>query len=162
MRTSVLLSIKPEFADKIFAGLKRFEFRRVLFKAPNVSRVVVYASTPIQKVIGEFEVDEILAHSKQELWKLTKAHAGIEKKFFDEYFGDRSQAYAIKIKCVRRYPRPVTLYRVCRSKRPPQSFMYLNTRWSIDSHLGVALMREIESNHRAESFRRAEAGRSVR
>jgi predicted transcriptional regulator len=137
MQTSILLSIKPEFADKIFAGLKRFEFRRVLFKAPTVSRVVVYASTPIKKVIGEFEIEEILAHGKKELWDLTRAHAGIGKRFFDEYFGNRRWAYAIKIKCARKYPQPVALYRVSRSKRPPQSFMYLNTRWSIDSHLGL-------------------------
>lgn len=157
MRTSVLLSIKPEFADKIFAGLKRFEFRRVLFKASTVSRVVVYASTPIKKVVGEFEVEEILAHGKQELWNLTKAHAGIEKEFFDAYFGNRCRAYAIKIKCVRKYPKPVALYRVCRSKRPPQSFMYLNTRWSIDSHLGAALMRVIEKDGQRKRTHRVAA-----
>ena len=143
MQTSVLLSVKPEFADKIFAGLKRFEFRRVLFKATTVSRVVVYASTPIKKVVGEFEVEAILSYAKRELWKLTSAYAGIEKEFFDEYFGDRPRAHAIKIKGVRKYPKPVALYRVCRSKRPPQSFMYLSGRWSIDSHLGTMLMQRV-------------------
>lgn len=28
----VLLSIKPEFANKIFEGTKRFEFRKSIFK----------------------------------------------------------------------------------------------------------------------------------
>ena len=31
-----LLSIKPEFADKIFAGTKRYEFRRAVFKKEGV------------------------------------------------------------------------------------------------------------------------------
>jgi predicted transcriptional regulator len=57
METSVLLSIKPEFADKIFCGLKRYEFRKVLFKNRNVKKIVVYASAPIRKVIGVVILD---------------------------------------------------------------------------------------------------------
>lgn len=56
----VLLSIKPEFAFKIFDGTKHFEFRKVIFKNPNVNIVVVYASSPVQQVIGEFEIETIL------------------------------------------------------------------------------------------------------
>lgn len=48
----VLMSIKPEFADKIFDGSKRYEFRRMIFKQPAVKKVVVYASAPVQMVIG--------------------------------------------------------------------------------------------------------------
>ena len=51
----VILSIKPEFANKIFNGTKKFEFRRTLFKKKEVKKIVVYASAPISKVIGEFE-----------------------------------------------------------------------------------------------------------
>jgi hypothetical protein len=53
---SVLLSIKPEFVEKIFSGLKKYEFRRVIFKSKSVSRVVIYASSPVQRVVGEFAV----------------------------------------------------------------------------------------------------------
>ena len=31
----ILLSIKPEFAEKIFSGSKKYEFRRRIFKAPG-------------------------------------------------------------------------------------------------------------------------------
>ena len=44
----VLLSIKPEFANKIFEGTKRFEFRKSIFKK-EVKTVVVYASSPLQQ-----------------------------------------------------------------------------------------------------------------
>ena len=50
----VLLSIKPEFAEKIFAGTKKYEFRKSIFKNANVKRIVVYASYPVQMVICEF------------------------------------------------------------------------------------------------------------
>ena len=52
----VVLSIKPEFAFKIFDGSKKFEFRKAIFKNNNVKSIIVYASSPVQKVIGEFEI----------------------------------------------------------------------------------------------------------
>lgn len=129
MQTSVLLSIKPEFVEKIFAGLKRYEFRRVIFKSKNVSRVVVYASHPVQRVVGEFDVDGILALDRRRLWQQTRQFAGIAKAYFDEYFADKETAYAIKIRSARRYPNPMTLDFLCPSARPPQSFMYLSDEY---------------------------------
>ncbi|MBI6731014.1 ASCH domain-containing protein, partial [Pseudomonas amygdali] len=40
----VLLSIKPEYAEKILQGEKRFEFRKSVFKNPDVRTVVIYAT----------------------------------------------------------------------------------------------------------------------
>lgn len=125
MQTSVLLSIKPEFAEKIFSGLKRYEFRRVIFKSKTVSKVVVYASHPIKRVVGEFEIGGILALSRRQLWQHTREYSGIPKSYFDDYFADKETAYAIKIRDAKRYERPFALEYFCPSARPPQSFMYL-------------------------------------
>jgi predicted transcriptional regulator len=125
MQTSILLSIKPEFVEKIFSGLKRYEFRRVMFKSKSVTKVVVYASHPVQRVVGEFEVGGVLALNRTELWQQTKQFAGIAKNYFDDYFADKETAYAIKIKSTKRYARPFALEYLCPSARPPQSFMYL-------------------------------------
>ena len=54
----VLLSIKPEYASKILDGTKRYEYRRAIFKRTEVTTVVVYASDPVRKVIGEFAPGE--------------------------------------------------------------------------------------------------------
>ena len=53
----VLLSIKPEFADKIFNGTKKYEFRRSIFKE-NIKIIVVYVSYPVQEIVGEFEIEK--------------------------------------------------------------------------------------------------------
>jgi len=127
MQTSVLLSIKPEFAERIFQGIKRYEFRKALFKNRNVSRVVVYASAPISKVIGEFEIAEIIELEKELLWKQTQKHSGIPKNYFDEYFYGRKIGYAIKISKSRLYKSPLDLRAHFKIKYPPQSFMYLSS-----------------------------------
>jgi predicted transcriptional regulator len=120
----VLLSIKPEFALKIFDGSKRYEYRRAIFKNQEVSRVIVYASDPIKRVIGEFEIEDILHEDPQSLWMKTKLHAGISKKRFFDYFIKKSKGYAIKVKATRVYDDPLPLSSFMISS-PPQSYMYL-------------------------------------
>jgi len=120
----VLLSIKPEFASKIFDGSKRYEYRRVIFKRDEVTTIVVYASVPIKKVIGEFEIAEILHDEPKLLWATTGEQSGITKKRFLQYFANILMGYAIKIKQARKYEIPVPINQFTLS-RPPQSFMYL-------------------------------------
>jgi len=120
----VLLSIKPEFALKIFDGSKRYEYRRAIFKNQEVNRVIVYASDPIKKIIGEFEIEDILHEEPQSLWVKTKRNAGISKKRFFNYFTNKSKGYAIKVKATRVYDDPLPLSSFMISS-PPQSYMYL-------------------------------------
>src|SRR4030042_5566094 len=121
----VLLSIKPEFASKIFDGSKKYEYRRTIFKRAEVATVVVYASNPIRRVIGEFEIGEILHEEPADLWAKTCKHAGITKQRFMEYFVNRAKGYAIGIKETRKYETPLSLDELMLSW-PPQSFTYLH------------------------------------
>ena len=123
----VLLSIKPEYAEKILSGQKKYEFRRAIFKDVGVTKVVIYASSPVQKVIGEFEVDRVLTLKLNELWKQTKQESGIDKKFYDIYFAGKEVGHAIKVKRVKRYPRHLDLADL-NIKQAPQSFVYLNSQ----------------------------------
>jgi len=120
----VLLSIKPEFAHKIFAGTKRYEYRKTIFRQ-KVTTVVVYASSPVRKVIGEFEIDDILHDEIEALWDTTKSFSGITQDSFFAYFQARESGYAIKIKRCTLYDHPVELRSVYGSN-PPQSFAYIN------------------------------------
>lgn len=123
----VVLSIKPEFANKIFDGSKKFEFRKSIFKNTNVKSVLVYASSPVQQVIGEFEIEYILNYDLQTLWELTQEHSGISEDFYYKYFADKEQGFAIKIKKTRKYRTPKCL-RADFNLFPPQSFAYLTDK----------------------------------
>ena len=123
----VLLSIKPEFVAKIFSNEKQYEFRKVIFKNKQVKDVVIYASSPVSKVVGEFKIDKIIEDTPDKVWKLTKDKAGITKSYFDDYFKSKRVAYAIKIKQATQYDKPIDLQDLG-IKRAPQSFMYLKCR----------------------------------
>ncbi|MBR6122572.1 hypothetical protein B7982_14620 [Fibrobacter sp. UWB2] len=121
---AVLLSIKPEFAHKIFEGSKKFEFRKQVFKDTSVKKVIVYSSSPEQKVIGEFEIETILSDTPNNIWIQTKLYSGISQEFYDEYFKGRDNAYAIKVASTKKYRKEKSLadYNV---QSAPQSFAYV-------------------------------------
>ena len=123
----VVLSIKPQFANKIFDGTKKFEFRKAIFKNKNVTSVIVYASSPVQKVIGEFEIGEIFNYDLETLWNKTKEHSGITKDYFNEYFADRKNGFAIQIKNKKKFDNPKCL-KTDYNLTPPQSFAYWNSK----------------------------------
>lgn len=120
----VLMSIKPEFANKIFEGTKKYEFRRAIFKNPDITTILVYSSSPVQKVIGEFEIEGILNFDLESLWRKTKKHSGISEEYFFEYFGDKELGYAIKIKTFKKYRKPLCIRKDFKAI-PPQSFLYV-------------------------------------
>ena len=64
---NVILSIKPEFVEKIFSGEKQYEYRKILFKQ-KVDTVYIYASRPISKIVGEFKIDEILCDTPENIF----------------------------------------------------------------------------------------------
>lgn len=121
----VILSIKPYYAEKILTGEKTYELRKSIFREPNIKTVIIYASSPISRIIGEFEVDGIIHEEVRTLWKKTRDFAAVEKSFFDEYFADRDKGYAIKIKNIKRYNQTYNIkekYGIT----APQSFSYVD------------------------------------
>jgi len=125
MSISVLLSIKPAFAERIFDGSKQFEFRRRIFRNREVKKVIVYVTSPVSKVIGEFEIENILELEIPRLWEETKEFSGIPKDHFESYFHGRTLGYAIKIGKTRRYETPLELKANFNVKYAPRSFVYV-------------------------------------
>lgn len=119
-----LLPIKPEFAGAILAGTKRVEFRKAAFRR-DVSHVVIYASTPIQRIVGWFRVSGVDSGTPNELWERHEHHGGIEEAAYKSYFGDRHSAVAIGVADVIAIPEPVPI--AVLGVPVPQSFCYLRS-----------------------------------
>lgn len=120
---TILLSIKPEYVEKIFSGGKKFEFRRsIANKQPQ--KIVIYMTAPYSTVCGEVVVKKIIEKSPTALWRETHDAAGITYAKFMEYFAGRETAYAYCLGKVKRYRSPKKLddYGISAA---PQSFVYL-------------------------------------
>ena len=89
--THAVLSIKPVYAEAIFAGKKRFEFRRSIFRQ-DIQVVIVYISSPVVQVVGEFSVEDIITDDVEALWDRTEARGDRSPNVFLDYFAGRTSA----------------------------------------------------------------------
>ena len=120
------MSIKPQFVEKIRRGEKKFEFRRILPKRQDIDRIVVYASKPVGKVVGEIAIADYLTYPVNEMWERTKEQSGLAREEFFGYFHGKENAHAIAIESYRDYEQPIPLDVLLPGKVPPQSYCYLN------------------------------------
>ncbi len=142
----LLLSIKPEYAKKIFeAETKTIELRRVRPRLTEGDIVIVYVSSPEKVFVGSFEVDNVMEiqASRQEIrnfWNQYKDYVGISRQEFENYYRGASLVVGIFIKNIRIFEKPVELNRLQEELsylRPPQSYRYLQEKeFEIIKHLG--------------------------
>lgn len=121
---SIVLSIKPEYVERIFAGSKKYEFRKRL-ATKSIDKILIYSTAPIMKVVGEFLILGTISASPAALWERTKKHAGISRDKYREYYRGCKVAYAYRIGQVTRYESAKELSEL-NIGGPPQSFVYLS------------------------------------
>lgn len=120
---NVILSIKPEFVEKIFSGKKKYEYRKVLFRQ-KVDTVYIYASSPISKIVGEFKIEKVICDTPEAIWRQTKAQSGVSKVFFELYYKGKDKGVALKIKDCKEYAESVNPTSFIPNFKVPQSFVY--------------------------------------
>lgn len=120
------MSIKPQFVEKIRRGEKKFEFRRVLPRHQEVDSIIVYASKPVGKVVGEITVYDYLTFPVDEMLEWTKDESGLTLEEFFNYFHDKRNAHAIVIDSYQDYEQPIPLDVLLPGRIPPQSYCYLS------------------------------------
>lgn len=123
---ALLLSIKPEYVEKILQGEKKFEYRKRLAKE-DVSYIYVYSTAPSMKVVASVHIEGHLSDSPTALWEKTKAAAGISRAKFRDYFRGCKTAYAYKLGKVEVFESPKNLsdFGVAVA---PQSFVYIKIK----------------------------------
>lgn len=120
----ILLSINPEYVDKILKGEKKYEFRTRIAKR-KVDSILIYCTSPVKKVLAEVTVKSVLTESPEDLWKLTQQYSGVDKEFYDEYFSERELAHAYELDLITRFETPKALSDFgCNVA--PQSFIYIS------------------------------------
>jgi len=135
---AVLLSVSPEFAEKIIAGTKTVEIRRRFPAVPVGTWLYFYVTLPVGKIGGRAKVVDVDVAPPARLWENHHAKVGITRARFDQYFGSRPSGVAV---CIEAYEtlESISLERL-RIAFPgftvPQSFRYL------DAHEQLFILNE--------------------
>jgi predicted transcriptional regulator len=119
-----LLAIKPRFAQAIIAGHKTVEFRRIRFRKPP-THIILYASSPVRKIVAYFEVTAVKELSPVGLWRQFRTHGAIGYDEFSQYYRGRTTGIAIQVGTVQVLSDPTPLGKLLPRGKPPQSFQYL-------------------------------------
>jgi predicted transcriptional regulator len=121
---AVLMSIHPGYAEQLFDGSKRVEFRR---RAPRNEPgwILVYATAPQKELLGLLRVRTVWQASPTKLWRQFAEVGGIARRDYSKYFKGSPVAFALEIDKALPFRRPATLNAVGEGVKPPQSFQYL-------------------------------------
>ena len=125
----ILMSIRPKYSAKIFAGEKHFELRRMRVRASAGDVVWVYESAPTMALVGAFTVRRVLFESLRTIWKHHSQVLGVSYEEYVAYFRDRDVGCAIEVDAVARFT-PISLTDLrqrVEGFRPPQSYQWCDS-----------------------------------
>lgn len=122
----LLMSIKPVYAQKIKTKEKSIELRCSAPKVSSGDILVIYESSPVQRVTAYCEIDSIISMPPAILWEVVKERAGIDLGAFDNYFSGKKEGVGICLKDVNilSYPQPLSV--ISKDFCAPQSYRYIS------------------------------------
>jgi len=127
----LLISVKPQYARKIFSGEKTVELRKSApRKANKDSLLLIYVTSPVKELWGICKIDEIISNNPMDLWDEIGDKTGISKKEYSAYYKKSNNAYGIKLKDIKNFldnPIKLTLLKdLIPGFAPPQTYRYID------------------------------------
>ncbi len=129
MSKIIILSIKPEFSDRIFEGTKKIELRK---SKPNLEEndlVIIYNTVPDKAIVGICKIREVILSTPNDIWNNYSDELGIDKESYFNYFLGRDKAVGLKIESFRKFKSKISLSKIKEflpTFTPPQTFKYYN------------------------------------
>lgn len=122
---SIVLAVKPQYADLILGGSKTVEFRRV-WAAQDVDRIAIYASAPVQRLVGIVKVANVVEAKPRTLWNYCSTRGGgLSKAELSAYLDGKDTGFAVLLHDATRFDQSIDPRKVIEMFSPPQSFRYL-------------------------------------
>jgi predicted transcriptional regulator len=127
-RNAILISIKPEYVDLIFQGIKTIELRRRFCDSVTVgTKIFIYSTSPIKKLVGFASVKNIIKTNTKKLWQIAGEESCVNYDYFCNYFNGLEDGYGIELEKPVLLEKQIDLTQL-RAKNyiPPQSYMFVS------------------------------------
>lgn len=127
-RQTILLSLKPRFAEAILRGVKTVELRRQPVALAPDAAVLIYASSPVMAIIGTARVHNIEHGDPQQIWVRHSANIALAREEYDDYLSGAGFVSAITLEMPAFLDSPVTLQQLRGEQpfHPPQSYCFVS------------------------------------
>lgn len=143
--SSLVLSVKPQFANSILEGRKTVEIRKQFSPRWRNSKSLIYASAPDASVVGECLIDDVDVGSPHVIWARYHDRMACSRLEFADYCGQRPLISALLLKDVRAFQHPLKRSRMEEilgaALHPPQSYARVTeqSHWLAAASLGSLL-----------------------
>lgn len=121
---TIIISASPKVVKELFDNPEKDVLFYKNTPVNKVSRVIVYATAPVQKVVGEFDLELIDKGAVSTNWKKYSKRSVLSKKDYDVYYTGKDQAHAMVSSKAYKYRKPKALSDYNMSKGP-SGFQYL-------------------------------------
>lgn len=119
----LLMSIHPNYVEKILSGEKKFELRKIQ-PYGRFDKIYIYSTSPVKKVVGEVRNVKIFVGPPETIWTVTKDANCVNKEDYDIYFKNSKTAVAFELNDILKYETPKELSDFGLTN-PPQMFQYI-------------------------------------
>ncbi|MFN4023410.1 MAG: hypothetical protein ACK4MQ_01140 [Hyphomonas sp.] len=127
---SILLSVQPEFVEKIFSGQKRIELRRRFIRdASDIDYLFIYCTAPISAIVGSAIIERVEELTIEKIVDERDQYTGIDRERATNYFDGLETGFAIWLSSVQKLKENICMDELpaLGVKRPPQSYSYVST-----------------------------------
>ncbi len=123
---NLVLSVRPEYADKILEGKKTVEIRRSFSPGRVPASCLLYSTSPVQAVVGTVDIVRAVNVTKNEAWARFGERINCTEEQRTQYALGAKSVWALELANPRRNRIPVSLptLRLCSPTPlyPPQSY----------------------------------------
>ncbi len=125
MNNLVLMSIQTKYANEIFSGRKKYEYRKSSIGENNLNKkIYIYSAKVDKKIIGYIIIDKVLKGTIDEIIEKTNP----KEANIREYFSNAKLAYALHIKSFHKFESPIglkELKKIDKNIMLPQYYKYI-------------------------------------
>lgn len=149
---SLMMSIRPRFADLLLDGSKFVEVRKKFAKRWIGHRVALYASAPTSGLVGEAKIENIVSGDPGYIWEKYGSGIGCQRDEFERYTKYAEKVSAVVMTEVRPYAKTISLKEaseLAKEKlRPPQTHCTIdkNSGWAKAVSLSVLLQNRFHDD----------------
>lgn len=129
--STLVMSLRPEYAELILKGCKTIEFRRRFSKKYQGAKIVFYVTAPAKRFMFMATIAQVDHLTNDQLWATHHKSGGVSKNIFDNYFAGTESGYGIHLSNIRDFSNQLDLKRaqqIAPQWRPPQSFQRLDRK----------------------------------
>lgn len=126
MEKLILMSIKTKYANQIFEGTKKYEYRRRTIGEKNLGKkIFIYSSEKEKTIVGYIVIGDIIEGTSNYVLEITENK---DNKDIINYFKDCPKCYALKIIKTVKFENPISLSSIRKKQERfviPQYYRYI-------------------------------------